>query len=153
MSRTSRIAETPPFSPRKYCSAQNIWIYDSKQPLAPQLLAGRPDSDSCGARLDHGEIARDAIRAHVEWIRLLRFAICSSVSFEVLVIEFGVIRHQGSIVPLVPRRIGILSFGSAAGLSGVVPMRCEWLRELLFLRLFPKTALHLAAPNQLAHTG
>src|ERR1700691_4271109 len=60
------------------------------------LLAGRPKSDSCGASLDHAEIARDAVRTHVEWIRFPRFAVCSGVSFEVRIVEFGVIRHQGS---------------------------------------------------------
>jgi len=46
--------------------------------------------------LDHGEIARDAVRTHVEWIRFPRFAVCGGVSFEGRIIEFGVIRHQGS---------------------------------------------------------
>ncbi len=35
-------------------------------------MAGRTNSDSRRASLDHGEIARDTIPTHVEWIRLAR---------------------------------------------------------------------------------
>ena len=75
-------------------SSPRSFISQLKLPLARQpLSAGRPNSDSRGASLDHGEIARDALRTHVEWIRFSRFAVCGGVSFKVRIIEFGVIRH------------------------------------------------------------
>ena len=56
-----------------------------------RLLTGRAELCGSGAILDYAEIAGNAIRTDIEWVRFSRLAACGAVGFEEGIVEFGVI--------------------------------------------------------------
>src|ERR1041385_1452972 len=58
------------------------------------LFPGSPDSCGGGAILDYREVAGHPIRAHIERIRLARFAGGGDSGFKERIVELGVVGEQ-----------------------------------------------------------